>query len=140
MFAVSLPRRRTRPRGPCTSSAVYELGRGIISAVLPIQLCVRRKAAFNKSLIKGKQRGRRFSSILLPQPSLSLSLLFLHSPSSSLGRFVLGSLSLHSVPPLVRSRFVLVGFTRFSILAPPHRSSRSEGLCSRAKHRQFQRG
>lgn len=41
-----------------------QLGRGIIFAVLPIQLCVRRKAAFNKSLIKGKQRGCRLSSSL----------------------------------------------------------------------------
>lgn len=37
--------------------AYTEHGRGIIFAVLPIQLCVRRKAAFNKSLIKGKQCG-----------------------------------------------------------------------------------
>lgn len=58
VFAVSLPVRREPGPWPCT---VY--GRGIIFAVLPIQLCVRRKAAFNKSLIKGKQRrGRRLSS------------------------------------------------------------------------------
>lgn len=41
----------------------YIRGRGIIFAVLPIQLCVRRKAAFNKSLIKGKQRAG--SSVVL---------------------------------------------------------------------------
>lgn len=105
---------------------MYELGRGIISAVLPIQLCVRRKAAFNKSLIKGKQRGRRFSSILVPQPSFFLSSfsLPLHLPLFSL----VDSLSdrFYSIPflsfPLVSSSLDLRDFsssTLASVLLAP---------------------
>lgn len=48
----------------CGSSGRIRASRGIIFAVLPIQLCVRRKAAFNKSLIKGKQRGRPHRALL----------------------------------------------------------------------------
>lgn len=76
------------------SSGRIRASRGIIFAVLPIQLCVRRKAAFNKSLIKGKQRGvvrssrvvlvssapareRPFSLISLPPPLSSSLTLYL---------------------------------------------------------------
>jgi len=94
MFAVSppLPFLLTlfyaSPRGSCGR---IRAGRGIIFAVLPIQLCVRRKAAFNKSLIKGKQRGvsssrvrRIFRSCARKTVLLSLPLFLSLSPSLSL--------------------------------------------------------
>lgn len=64
--------------------------RGIIFAVLPIQLCVRRKAAFNKSLIKGKQRGVS-SAVLSRCPRIFRScareiVLLLFSPPAVLPR------------------------------------------------------
>lgn len=77
VFAVSLSSLSSSPRDPALPAslsfspswrllrAYTEHGRGIIFAVLPIQLCVRRKAAFNKSLIKGKQCGVLLSRAVL---------------------------------------------------------------------------
>lgn len=82
------------------SSGRIRASRGIIFAVLPIQLCVRRKAAFNKSLIKGKQRGVvRFSRVVLVSSATTRETLLPYSllPPSSLSLSPFLSFSLSSL-------------------------------------------